>query len=121
MLGDDIYGVPKYYERMEITCECPFVNHCCDPNCEYKTSENQYKLIASRNIRAGEELCLHYGAHDTETSLIVGLNCQCGSSNCVGILLFNDWRNPSFQEKYFHCMSNYVQGKVNQLKEEQSH
>lgn len=120
MLDDDLFGVPEYYKTLEVTCECPFVNHSCDPNCEYGTSEYQYKLISSRDILKGEELCIHYGAHDTETSLIAGLKCQCGSSNCVGILRFDFWRDPSFQEKYSHCMTDYIQRKINQLKQEQN-
>jgi hypothetical protein len=117
MLDDDVFGVPPYYQNLEITCECPFVNHSCDPNCEYGTNSTQYPLIASRDIEIGEELCVHYGAHDTETSLIRDLECKCGSSNCLGILKFDYWRDQQFQKRYEHCMSNYVKSKVNQLKE----
>ena len=120
MLDDDVFGVPRYYKTLEITCECPFVNHSCDPNCEYGTYERQYPLIASRDIESGEELCIHYGAHDTETSLIAGLQCRCGSSNCVDVLKFDFWRDPKFQEKYQHCMSTYVKTKMKQLHEEEN-
>jgi hypothetical protein len=118
MIDDDVFGVPSYYETMGITCECPFVNHSCDPNCEYTTYGERYSLVASRDIEAGEELCLHYGAHDSEYSLIQGLQCRCGSANCVGVLNFNFWRDPLFQQKYGHCMSYYIRGKVSQLRKE---
>ena len=118
MLDDDLFGIPRYYPNLGVTCECPFVNHSCDPNCEYGTFEHQYPLIASRDIQSGEELCIHYGAHDTETSLIQGLNCKCGSTNCVKILQFNFWRDPIFQEKYKDCMSTYIKNKVKQLKQQ---
>ena len=117
MIDDDLFGVPIYYETLGVTCECPFVNHSCDPNCEYGTFQSNYKLIASRNIEKGEELCIHYGAHDTETSLIAGLQCKCGSHNCVGILKFDFWRDPSFQKKYLHCMSDYIKSKINRMNE----
>ena len=118
MLDDDVFGVPRYYETLGVTCECPFVNHSCDPNCEYGTGEHQYPLIASRDIQAGEELCIHYGAHDTDTSLIQGLQCRCQAENCVGLLDFNFWRDPLFQAKYQHCMTNFIVAKVQQLQRE---
>lgn len=120
MLDDDVFGIPRYYHNLGITCECPFVNHSCDPNCEYGTYEFQYPLIAARDIKKGEELTIHYGAHDTETSLINGIKCGCQSDNCVQILIFNFWKDPRFQEKYYHCMSGYIRRKVDQLRKEQS-
>jgi hypothetical protein len=116
MLDDDVFGLPCYYETSAITCECPFVNHSCDPNCEYTTQNKRYSLVASRDIQSGEELCIHYGAHDTEFSLIQGIQCYCGASNCVGVLNFNFWRDPLFQQKYEHCMSDYIKRKVNELR-----
>jgi hypothetical protein len=116
MLDDDLFGVPRYYKTLDITCECPFVNHSCDPNCHYDTNKYQYPLIASRNIQPGEELCIHYGAHDTEYSLIAGIKCQCKSSNCVGILKFDFWRDQLFTNKYQHCLTDYIRKKIKELK-----
>lgn len=118
MLDDDVFGVPRYYETLGVTCECPFVNHSCDPNCEYGTDEHQYPLIASRDIEKGEELTIHYGAHDTEKSLINGIQCKCGSAKCVGILRFNFWKDPDFQKEYYHCMTSYIKKKIKELQED---
>ena len=104
MLDDDLFGVLPYYESLKVTCECPFVNHSYDLNCSYGTYEHQYPLIASRDIQPGEELCIHYGAHHTETSLIAGLPCRCGADNCTKILRFHFWRDPQFQEKGKNCI-----------------
>lgn len=119
-MNDDLFCIPPYYESLEVTCECPFVNHSCDPNCEYGTHEYRYKLIASSEIEKGEELCIHYGAHDRETSLIAGMQCKCGSSNCVGILKFDFWSDPFFQKKYSHCMTGYILSKIDRLNQEEN-
>lgn len=71
-----------------------------------------------RDIQAGEELCIHHGAHDTESSLIQGLPCRCQPENCGGVLNFNFCRDPHFQEKYQHCMTDFTLAKVQQLQRE---
>lgn len=51
-------------------------NHSCDPN----TGKG---FIALRDIKAGEELTVDYAQFSTQDW---EMKCNCGSSNCMGIL-----------------------------------
>ncbi|CAF4364658.1 unnamed protein product [Rotaria magnacalcarata] len=115
MLDDDLYGVPRLYAAQGVTCECPYVNHACEPNCHYGTGGEQFSIIAFRDIKPEEELTVHYGCHDTEASLWSGIDCKCGGPKCVGVLKFNFWRDEEFQRKYAHCLSAYINRKIKDL------
>lgn len=60
----------------------PALNHNCSPNC-YVDIVN-ISLIALRNINAGEELTFDYNL--TEYELATPFACNCGNSNCVGVV-----------------------------------
>jgi D-alanine-D-alanine ligase len=55
-------------------------NHSCDPNTFYKG----LNVIASRNIRKGEELTLDYASFLDEH--MEPFHCQCGSPLCRGLI-----------------------------------
>ena len=66
-----------------------YVNHCCDPNCEFdwfdvsEPGESQRKrrvfLFALRDIQPGEELTIDYN-----WSAAAAIPCRCHSPNCRG-------------------------------------
>lgn len=68
-------------------------------------------------IQPGDELTYHYGFLETESSLIFGLLCKCGSSKCDGRLLFNKYRDPEFVAKYFDHFTLYLKKKTLDLKD----
>ena len=55
-------------------------NHCCDANTGYVG----LNVIALRDIAEGEELSLDYATFCNETA--ASFQCQCGASNCRGIV-----------------------------------
>ena len=81
-----IHTVNKGGGKREFYFFDSFQNHSCDPNTEMVYhSENQYDLVALKDIRLGDELTSDYETFD------VGLDgtsfhCHCGNSNCRGII-----------------------------------
>jgi len=65
-----------------------FLNHSCSPNCEAQVDEDRIWVIASRDIRAGEELTFNYG-FDLENYR--EYPCQCGSPDCVGFIVAEEF------------------------------
>lgn len=119
MLDDDLFQVPKYYKTREITEDCLRFNHSCDSNCGFDDDAEEF-VIATRDIEAGEELTYHYGLMDSENSLWVGLVCKCGAKNCSGVLKFDFWRDPKWQEKYEKYAGGHIKQKIRKLREEQA-
>lgn len=64
------------------------INHSCDPNCEAVNIGGHIWVCARRDIIKGEELTYNYGysldnwwEHP----------CRCGSANCVGYILAEEY------------------------------
>ena len=55
-----------------------FLNHACDPNAAFRETV----LVATRAIRAGEEVTFHYAT--TEFDMAEPFACRCGSRHCLG-------------------------------------
>ncbi len=74
-----------------------FLNHSCCPNCEAELKEARIWLVATRDIRAGEEVTFNYG-FDLENYR--DYPCLCGSPNCVGFIVaegfFDHVRNQHY-------------------------
>jgi len=64
-----------------------FVNHRCDPNLGFDGEDN---VVAIKNIAVGEELTLDYGTF--VTNFDQDFHCGCGSHNCRGDILKDDWK-----------------------------
>lgn len=61
------------------------INHSCDPNAKTDVIRGKIWIIATRNIKAGEEITYNYGydfSEDYKTQ-----PCRCGSPKCVGYIL----------------------------------
>ena len=59
------------------------VNHSCDPNCEVieDPARRTAKLVARRDLAAGEELTIRYGTAE-ETAAAGGLGFTCSCPTC---------------------------------------
>ncbi len=57
-----------------------FVNHACKPNCYVRVIGDTIWIIASRNIRKGEELTYNYNTNGEAT-----IPCKC-RPRCKGML-----------------------------------
>jgi len=58
------------------------LNHSCAPNCYLRIVAKRVEVYTLRAIQLGTELTVDYGA----TPHKEGMRCQCGASNCRGIL-----------------------------------
>ena len=61
-----------------------YINHSCEPNCESDVIDNRVWIIATRDIKKGEELTYDYcyDIDDWETH-----PCLCGSPKCRGYIV----------------------------------
>jgi len=61
-----------------------FINHSCDPNAESDIIGGRIWIIATRDIKKGEEITYDYGydMDDYESH-----PCRCGKPNCVGYIV----------------------------------
>jgi SET domain-containing protein len=93
-----------------------YVNHSCDPNCHVKMRTLVKKdLIASRNIRKGEELTKDYQATSTDQFVGKGfweMDCKCGAKNCRKRVTGDFFRLPKkLQRIYYQNLPSYVKRK----------
>ncbi|SRR3989344_1106611 len=67
------------------------INHSCNPNCESDVIHGKVWIIATKNIKKGEELSYDYG-YDLDNWY--DHLCNCESKNCIGYITSqNNWIN----------------------------
>jgi uncharacterized protein len=65
-----------------------FINHSCAPNCEAQMENDRIWIVASRDIRPGDEITFNYG-YDLESYR--DYPCRCGSPDCVGYMVAEEF------------------------------
>ncbi len=68
-----------------------FINHRCDPNCEPQIRRSRVFIVATRLIRAGDELGFEYniGREDDDPPNVDEIYaCRCGARRCRGTILW---------------------------------
>ena len=115
MYDDNTYRVPNQFRSKVVTEECALFNHSCSPNVGYAT-EDGTEILAICDIEPGEELTLHYGFFETDNSVYSGLKCKCGSPRCCGILCFNFYKKPEFQDQYYQYCTALVKSKIRDIR-----
>ena len=68
-----------------------YINHRCDPNCEPQIRRGRVFIVATRAVRAGEELGFEYniGREDDDPPNVDDIYaCRCGARRCRGTLLW---------------------------------
>jgi hypothetical protein len=65
-----------------------FINHSCAPNCEPDEIDGRVWIIASRDIRVGEELTYDYNLYDGDVD--EQALCVCGARECRGSMYSDD-------------------------------
>jgi SET domain-containing protein len=75
------------------------LNHSCDAN---TWLVDETKIVARRDIGAGEEITLDQGTWNFDEAEYAhdGTACSCGARNCRGVLTENDWKRADVQESY---------------------
>lgn len=85
-----------------------FFNHSCDPNTGFKS---EIRLVAMRDIRAGEELTFDYAMCTTND--FGNMECYCGARNCRGYIKGDDWKISELQQRYRGYFQPYIEAKIN--------
>lgn len=77
---DHCHWLPDCRQMLVSEPEC-YINNSCSPNTFYYSVNQQYYLLAMRDIQKDEEITLCY-----ETHVVNGdsWECKCGASNCRG-------------------------------------
>jgi|SRR3989344_1506761 len=83
-----------------------FINHSCDPNVGIL---GNVIVVAIRDIKVGEELCLDYAMVFSHNKKI---ECRCGSKICRKVITGKDWMRKELQEKYGEYFSSYLLQKI---------
>lgn len=65
-----------------------FLNHSCSPNCEAQDDEGRIWIVASQDIKAGEEITFNYN-YDLED--YAEHPCRCGAPNCIGYIVAEEF------------------------------
>ena len=68
-----------------------YLNHKCDPNCAPRIRDGRLFFVATRAIRAGEEIgfAYHIAREDDDPENVDEIYaCRCGSPRCRGTMLW---------------------------------
>jgi hypothetical protein len=60
------------------------INHACETNCEAQIVDDEIWIVATKNIKKGEELHYDYG-YDLDNWR--DHPCRCGSDKCIGVIV----------------------------------
>jgi len=66
-----------------------YINHSCDPNCEFDGEGKKIWVNTIKKIKKDEELSINYGFAWDEKDFHEH-ECKCGSKKCVGYILDKD-------------------------------
>jgi|SRR5579859_7225384 len=64
------------------------LNHSCTPNCAAEEVDERIWIVASRDIKAGEEITFNY---NFDLEAYQEHPCQCGSTDCVGYIVAEEF------------------------------
>ncbi len=73
-----------------------FLNHSCAPNCEAALEDGRIWIVATRDIRAGEEITFNYGYDLVDYR---DYPCRCGAPNCVGYIVAEEFFEHVLSQK----------------------
>ncbi|MBI2477198.1 MAG: SET domain-containing protein-lysine N-methyltransferase [Planctomycetia bacterium] len=100
VINDPAYGSDYCFELdagrlIEPVSPFRFINHSCNPNCEFDYSDQPVKeslardtrlfLFAARSIKANDQLTIDYN-----WPVEAAIPCQCGASNCRGWIVASE-------------------------------
>ena len=82
------------------------LNHSCDPTLAWAGG----RLVAFRDVAAGEELTVDYATTTTDPGMLV--RCHCETYRCRQMVTGEDWRIPELQRRYAGHLAPEVQAAV---------
>jgi hypothetical protein len=83
-----------------------YLNHSCNPNVGMR---GEVTFVATRNIRAGEELTHDWAMTDYDD---YSVECTCGAPDCRKTLTGKDWQRLDLQKRYAGYFSAYLARKI---------
>lgn len=92
-----------------------YINHCCDANAGL---DGQIAVVAMREIKPGEEVCIDYAMCDSTPG--EDFTCSCASPICRHTVTAEDWKLPELQKRYAGYFSPYLQHKIDRFLSEQN-
>lgn len=118
----DFKTLPEYQKRQSAQVEDGFylvsskpgpgdyINHCCDANAGL---QGQIVVVAMRDIKPGEEVCIDYAMCDSTPG--EDFECSCGAANCRRLITSDDWKLPDLRQRYAGYFSPYLLRKIDRL------
>ena len=88
-----------------------YMNHSCDPNTWWADDET---MIARRDIYAGQEITYDYATTDVDVPF--EMSCECGASNCRGMISHLDHLLPQWQLQYGSHVPQHVLAAIEKSK-----
>ncbi|MFA6024375.1 MAG: SET domain-containing protein-lysine N-methyltransferase [Candidatus Gracilibacteria bacterium] len=75
-----------------------YINHSCEPNVYLKTIDGKRKVLAMKDIQAGDELFFDYriGGYGEFT-----WECHCGASSCSKLCHIDFFKLPSEKQREY--------------------
>ena len=86
------------------------LNHSCEPNLGVA---GQIVFVALRDIVKDEELTFDYAMTDDEP---YEMRCNCGATNCRGVVTERDWMMKEVQQQYDGYFSWFIQRRIDAQK-----
>lgn len=65
--------------------DAKYINHSCEPNCDFEIKNDDIWIFANRDIKKGEELSYNYGFDFDDK--YHEQPCKCGKKNCLGYIV----------------------------------
>jgi hypothetical protein len=109
--------VPRNYLTHDTMDFTALLNHSCEANC---TSTFTDQVIALRDIEPGTVLTVDYGIGITDDLNVVPFEtCHCGTPSCAGANVFQRYKQPDWQKKFYDYCFPYVKGRIDELRKQQ--
>ena len=87
-----------------------YINHSCSPNVLFNTTTMALECVSS--ILQGDELRFFYPA--TEWDMAQSFKCNCGSSNCLGLIRGAAYTPIETLKKY--KLTDFIKGMIHHYK-----
>jgi hypothetical protein len=102
-INDNFFIGPATEEDIVNSAVC--TNHSCDPNIAFC---GDVVAVAIRDIEKDEEITHDYATSFTYLEHFENMKCNCGSKDCRGRIMGNDWKSKKLQKKYGNNFSTYI-------------
>lgn len=108
--------VPRNYLIRDTIDLTALLNHSCDANV---TSTFTDQVVALKDIEAGTVLTVDYGIGTTDEAKVIPFDrCRCGASSCAGTNVFQRYKQPEWQDRFYDYCFPYVKDKIDQLRQQ---